>query len=310
MKILVFGRGVIGTLYGWALAKAGHEVDFYVRPGRATTYGAVIPLAFLDARTRLRGELVSERWPVRFREDLPDDHDYDVILLSVQHYRFVEAAAFLGPRTGKATVLVFNNFWVEPQAAAAPLPAGQLVWGFPRAGGGFDEEGVLHGALLPAVLFGTFGAAPTTRDIALRDAFRSAGFTIEETRDFRSWLFTHFVLNSGLQLAALEAGSFPAALSSKQHCRDMVLNVRELFPLLEARGVQPRGEATPFRLPARLLGALLPLALKASAPLRAVVDGHANMDELRSTCRDVLAEARRLGVPVPRLEAGSSLFAR
>lgn len=308
MKILVFGRGVIGALYGWALAKAGHTVDFYVRPGRAAEYGASIQLAFLDARRRLNGELVSERWPVRFREDLPEDHDYDLILLSVQHYRFAEAAAFLGPRMSKATVLVFNNFWVEPQAAAAPLPASQLVWGFPRAGGGFDERGVLHGALLPGVLFGTFGAAPTARDLALREVFRGAGFSIDETRDFRSWLFTHFALNSGLQLEALQAGSLPAALSSRQHCHNMVLNVRELFPVLEARGVRPRGEVTPFRLPAPALGALLPLAFKVSAPLREVVNGHANMEELRSFCRDTLAEARRLHVPVPRLEAASSLF--
>jgi ketopantoate reductase len=28
MKILIFGRGVIGTLYGWALEKAGQSVEF------------------------------------------------------------------------------------------------------------------------------------------------------------------------------------------------------------------------------------------------------------------------------------------
>ena len=32
MKILVFGRGVIATVYGWALERAGHDVEFYVRP--------------------------------------------------------------------------------------------------------------------------------------------------------------------------------------------------------------------------------------------------------------------------------------
>jgi 2-dehydropantoate 2-reductase len=46
MKILIFGRGVIGTLYGWALEKAGHSVEFYVRPGRAAEYGSVLPLKF------------------------------------------------------------------------------------------------------------------------------------------------------------------------------------------------------------------------------------------------------------------------
>lgn len=39
MKILMFGRGVLFTIYGRALAQAGHEVEFSVRPGRAATYG-------------------------------------------------------------------------------------------------------------------------------------------------------------------------------------------------------------------------------------------------------------------------------
>ena len=34
MKILIFGRGVIGSLYGWALEKAGHSVEF-LRPAGA-----------------------------------------------------------------------------------------------------------------------------------------------------------------------------------------------------------------------------------------------------------------------------------
>ena len=31
MKILMFGRGVISTQYGWAFEKAGHTVEFYRR---------------------------------------------------------------------------------------------------------------------------------------------------------------------------------------------------------------------------------------------------------------------------------------
>ena len=35
MRILMFGRGVIATIYGRVLHAAGHDVEFYVRPGRA-----------------------------------------------------------------------------------------------------------------------------------------------------------------------------------------------------------------------------------------------------------------------------------
>ncbi len=112
MKILLFGRGVIAAQYGYALEKAGHAVEFYVRPGSAAKYGPTLALDLLDARTKSRGTRVRRQWPVRLREDLPADHDYALIIVSVQHYKFPEAAAFLAPRVGKATVLVFNNLAV------------------------------------------------------------------------------------------------------------------------------------------------------------------------------------------------------
>ena len=122
MKILMFGRGVIATVNGWALERAGHDVEFYVRPGRAAEYGETIDLDLLDTRRRLRGQRVVEKWAVRYREALEPDHDFDLIVVSVQHYSFAEAVSFLAPRAGRATVLAFNNLWVEPADAVDALP--------------------------------------------------------------------------------------------------------------------------------------------------------------------------------------------
>jgi len=245
------------------------------------------------------------------REDLPADHDYDLILVSVQHYHFEEVAAFLGPRVGKATVLVFNNFWAEPQVAASVLPAGQVAWGFPQAGGGFGSDGVLRGAMFGKVQFGTLLADPSPRELAARDLFAKAGFKIVEQRDFRSWLFVHFAFDCAIEIEGLKAGSMAGAFASGSHRRDFILNFRELVPLLAARSVDLKGQSSnlaPFRLPTWVLGPIMGLAPKLLGPVRVLLESHSNMDELRGTCRDVLAEARRLGVAVPRLESASSLF--
>ncbi len=42
-------------LYGWALEKAGNQVDFYVRPGRAAQYGPEVDLRIQDGRAAARG---------------------------------------------------------------------------------------------------------------------------------------------------------------------------------------------------------------------------------------------------------------
>jgi len=39
MKTPVVGTGVIGTIYGWALAEAGVEAADYVRPGEKKPIG-------------------------------------------------------------------------------------------------------------------------------------------------------------------------------------------------------------------------------------------------------------------------------
>src|SRR5580658_5597137 len=302
MKILIFGRGVIGTLYGWALEKAGHSVEFYVRPGRAAEYGSVLPLKFYDARTKLNGELVEENWAIRMREDLPADHDYDLILVSVQHYHFEDVSAFLGPRVGKATLLIFSNFWKDPQASASSLPMDQIAWGFPAAGGGFSKDGVLSGALFRRVEFGTFGANPTERELAVYDLFRKSGFKIQQHRDFRGWLWGHFVLDAGLLSQALQAGgSIKLVMASTSHGRNAILNIRELLPVLQARGVDLKAHAELgiAKLPPWLGSMVLQMIVKFNAPTRAMVESHANQEELRRVCRDVLDEARKLGISVP-----------
>ncbi|MET0132739.1 MAG: 2-dehydropantoate 2-reductase N-terminal domain-containing protein [Kibdelosporangium sp.] len=315
MKILMFGRGVIATVYGWALERAGHHVEFYVRPGRAAVYGEAIDLDLLDARRRVWGRRVVQKWPVRYREELAPDHDFDLIVLSVQHYQLAEAASFLAPRVGKATVLVFGNIWTEPLAAIGDLPLDHVAWGFPQAGGGFGEDGVLRGALLPPVVFGTLGQPPTRRERAVRQAFREAGFRLREQPDFRGWLWTHFVSGAGLQSQGLRLGSLAKLVGAKGDLREALLVSRELLPLLEARGVdlrRHRGGVLPFRAPTWLTAPALAWVLTHYPPVRVNFEAHSDLDaeEPRETCRDILAEARRLGVAVPRLEAAEPSFAR
>jgi 2-dehydropantoate 2-reductase len=324
MKILIFGRGVVGSIYAWALEKAGHSVEFYVRPGRAAQYGSSLKLDLLDARTRVQGVRVNETMPMRFVEDLPVNHDYDFILVSVQHHRFPEVVAFLSQRVGNATVLVLNNFWTDPRLEAAALPADQLVWGFPRAGGDFRTDGTLYGSLFSGVTIGTFSDAadtgPTQREMAVRAMFKQSGFPILEQSDFQGWLWLHFLENAGLLAQSLPAGSFLKVVQSSHHLHEAILNVRELLPLLAARGVDLKLHTSAlvmFRIPPRLTAPILKLVFRFHAPAKRIAQDNPGetKEELRHLLYAVLNEARRLGITLPRLEAlaagdGAQLNAR
>lgn len=319
MRVLMFGRGVIATIYGWALERAGHDVEFYVRPGRAATYGDAVSLDLHDMRRqgdgrRADGRQVRQEWPVRYRETLDPDHDFDLIVLSVGHHHLAEAADFLAPRIGNATVFVFGNIWSEPLDAIGDLPPDRLAWGFPQAGGGFGADGTLAGTLLNSVMFGTVGGQASRREQDVRRVFREAGFKLREQRDFRGWLWIHFAADAGMHAQGLQAGSLSELVGSRRGFREALLTTRELLPLLEARGVDLRRHwrsTLLFRAPATMTSAILAWATTHVPFLGRSLAAHTDPDaeEPRAVCRDTLAEARRLGIAAPRLEAAAPGFA-
>ena len=305
MRILMFGRGVIATIYGRVLHAAGHDVEFYVRPGRAAEYGDEVRLDWIDGRRKPLGRRVRESFRTPLRESIDPGDGFDLIVLSVGHHRLAEAAAFLAPRLGTATVLVFGNVWEEPLTAVAPLPADRLVFGFPQAGGGFGDDGVLWGGMLPSVIIGTTGASPSQREKQVLTAFRQAGLAVRQERDMRGWLWLHFIADAGMFSQGVRSGSLAKMIGDRRAFREAFLTTRELLPLLEARGVDLRRHRTamlPYRLP-RLVAAvsgwattLIPIAQRSLA-------AHTDPDapEARAVLEDTLREARRLSIPTPRL---------
>lgn len=306
MRVLMFGRGVIASIYGRELLAAGHDVEFYVRPGRVAELGDEVQMDLIDARRRPFDQRVSETFRTSLRESLSPEDGFDLIVLSVGHHRLSEAAAFLASRLGGATVLVFGNLWEEPVAAVAPLPANQVVFGFPMAGGGFGDDDVLHGALLRSVIIGTAGASPSRRELDVQAAFRQAGLAIRAEKDMRGWLWLHFVADAGMFAQAVRSGGMPNMIGDRRAFRDAFLTSRELMPLLKARGVdlrQHRSAMLPYRLP-RLVAAMSAWATARIPILQVSLASHTDPHaaEPRAVLEDTLREAHRHSVPAPRLE--------
>lgn len=307
MRILMFGRGVIATIYGQALHDAGHDVEFYVRPGRAAEYGVEVQTDVIDARRKARDRRVRRAFPIRLRETIEPGDGFDLVVLSVAHHRLAEAAAFLAPRVGQATVLVFGNVWHEPLAAVAPLPAAQVVFGFPMAGGGFAEDGVLHGALFRSVIVGRAAMSASRREQAVQTLFRQAGFTVREEPDMRGRLFIHFVSDAGMFAQGAHSGALAGMVGDRRAFRGALLTSRELLPLLRARGVDlrlHRPSLMPYRLPT-LTAAAMAWATARSPIARVSLAAHTDpyAAEPRAILHDALLEAQRISLAAPRLAA-------
>ncbi|BBY87862.1 ketopantoate reductase family protein [Mycolicibacterium tokaiense] len=314
MRVLMFGRGVIATIYGYAFHQAGHDVEFYVRPGRAVEYGPELHMELVDGRRSPLGRRTQHVFSTRLRESVDPGHGVDLIVLSVGHHRLREAAEYLAPRIGEATVLIFGNVWDEPLAAVAPLPADRVMFGFPQAGGGFGYDGVLRGALLRSVILGTGASSPGQRERHVRTMFEQAGLRVKSERDMRGWLWLHFASDAGMFSQALSSGGLANMIGDRRALREAFLTSRELLPVLQRRDVVLRRHAV-ASLPSRLPGLTATATAWATgrfpiaqASLAAHTDPHAAV--ARAVLEDTLATARRFDVATPRLERAVSEMPR
>ncbi|MBF4588224.1 ketopantoate reductase family protein [Curtobacterium sp. VKM Ac-2887] len=305
MRVLMFGRGVIATVYGQAFANAGYDVVFAVRPSRIAEYGDEVQIDLVDGRRSALGRRSFSTFNTELRDVSDPGQGFDLIVVSVGHHRLREAVASVAPHVGDATVLIFGNVWDEPFSAVAPLPADQVRFGFPGAGGGFGSDGVLHGAVFRSVVLGATGTSADRRDRVVRTVFTQAGFVVKEQRDMRGWLWLHFAMDVGMFSQALRSGGLANMIGDRAALHEAFRTSRELLPVLRARGVdlrRHRGVTLPARLP-RLAATASAVATALVPIARVSLAAHAdpNAAEPTAVIADALATARQLDFPTPRL---------
>ncbi|MBP1755629.1 MAG: ketopantoate reductase, partial [Firmicutes bacterium] len=300
MKILFFGRGVIGTQYAWAFENAGHTVEFYVREGRKAQYGSHVNLELWDARRSKKDRIIKEKWPIVIHEEIKKNHDYDLIFMSINSEQVSSAVQYLAPRVGNATVLFFNNFWQDPQLAVKPIPLSQIVCGFPGAGGGF-EGNTLYGGLYKTVQFGTFESEPTKRDLEIRKLFTGAGFKIMVQKEPKSWLWNHYAFNAAMEVEVLKHGSFEKVISSPEALVGISRNLKEIIPVLKAKGSKLDIMTKVMSdLPPSVVGFLMSTVVFSPKSMTYALIAH-NHAKVGYAVQEVITEARKHGIKVPRL---------
>jgi 2-dehydropantoate 2-reductase len=235
MKILVYGAGVLGSLYSARLHEAGDDVSILARGERLTAlreHGVLLAEGDSPA-TRQVPVPVVERPAGR----------YDLIAVFVRTH---QVDAILEAIVGlEGDVLFLLNWAAGPEPLGAAIGRSRVLLGFPAAGGTMDGEVVRYRATslttrLVRMPIGEPDGRTTPRLERIVQTFRSAGFNAKAAPRMDAWLKTHAAFEVPLGQAVHTAGGPKALAGDPDAIRDMIRLMRQNLELMPTRPV-PRG---------------------------------------------------------------------
>jgi 2-dehydropantoate 2-reductase len=234
MKILIVGAGVIGSIYGWAFAEAGHDVTHLVRPGRTGQYADGMQMDVYDTRKGHNRDFVG-RYAIRLTYALQPGDLYELIIVPTKHYKLIETLRQIVPQGGNGDYLLLTQNWQGTQEIEAILSPSRYVYGDAKAGGAFQ-----NGILVATIASVDVGQVDGRHDDCL-DKFialcRSADIPATVHENILHYLWIQYAITGGLRPALVRAGSLPAVLSNRQIGLIGLQATRECLEVVARRGV-------------------------------------------------------------------------
>ena len=236
-RILIYGAGVIGSLYAAYLSRAGCSVSMLARGHRLEELREN-GLLYRQKNGVFRAE-------VTVLEYLAPDDIYDCIFLTVRAEQLYPALSELHGNKSPTIVTMVNS--PDPYDNWETLCGkGRILPAFPGAGGGL-VNGVLDAALTPRwvqpTAFGEIGGAETARVRQLKALLRQAGIPCQVVPDMHAWQLCHLAMVVPLADAYYRTDRDPAeAGQDKTVMRLTAETLRRNFRVLRQRNcaISPR----------------------------------------------------------------------
>jgi 2-dehydropantoate 2-reductase len=256
MKILVYGAGVIGSIFAAKLSLSGNDVTVLARGKRLEEIrsdGIVLHRSGSPEREIARTKVVDSLSPVE---------RFDYIFVVMQRTQVDSVLESLARNCSENIVFVVNTAAGYDEWTRA-IGAERLMTGFPSAGGerlnGCIRYYISHGIMrsFQTTTFGEVYGKRSQRVDRLIDMFRHAGIPCVYCADMDAWQKTHVAMVTSIANALYGYGCDNKRIASSwTDVRNMVLGVKEGFAVLEKLGIRitPRKLAF-WRLPTGMLTA-------------------------------------------------------
>lgn len=188
MRILIYGAGVIGSIYAALFAKAGYDTCVYARGKRLEILKTKGLLYFENKKVK--------RANVSVLSELKDDDEYDFIFLTVKENQLYKALEELKTNQSKCIVTMVNSIddyksWEKVCGEGRILPA------FPGAGGSIQNN-VLNASLTPRLIqpttFAEISGEKTERTKLISSIFKKSKIPYQEVKNMHIWQLCHLAM--------------------------------------------------------------------------------------------------------------------
>ena len=231
-RILIYGAGVIGSIYAVKFANAGHDVFVYARGSR---------LHSLESKGLLYAENNSvKKAPVTVLDKVEHMNIYDFVFVVVRYEQIETALAELAANSNPNIVTMVNNpkgyiHWENL------IGKGRLIPAFPGAGGKIDND-ILYYALTPRIIqattFGEVDGLVTDRLRALAQLFKSSQIPHSISKNMDAWQKSHLALVIPLANGIYyDGGNTYTTAKNKKAIRMMSVALKKSFNSLKAKGI-------------------------------------------------------------------------
>ena len=235
MKVLIIGAGVIGTIYGWAISEAGHDVVHVVRTGQASRLARGVAIDMFDKRRRHERRNMSH-YDIKVVESLDaSSYGFDMVIVPIHHYELVDTLKQFAPRAKNAGFVLLTQNWQGTAEVDSILPQNHYLYGDVKAGGAFRDD-----VLVATISTIDLGQASGRHDDCLTkgiDLFESADLKPRLRENIIHYLWVQYAIAGGLWPALVRAGSFETLLRDR-HTSELALTAaRECLDVVARRGV-------------------------------------------------------------------------
>ncbi|WMJ77530.1 MULTISPECIES: ketopantoate reductase family protein [unclassified Sedimentibacter] len=238
MNILVYGAGVIGSIFAGKLALAGNNVSVLARGKRLEEIkndGVIL----VNPKTKK-----NEKASVKVIDMLLPDDKYDYIIVAMQRTQVDHILPALSQNCSKNIVFVVNTAGGYDRWVYA-IGENRLMIGFPSAGGERKDGKVYYFVgkgiqrTFQTTTFGEYSGEKTERVKILIKLFNQAKIPSVFCNDMDAWQRTHVAIVSNIAnaLYSFNCDNFKLGHSYKG-VKDMVLGIKEGQKVLKNSGIK------------------------------------------------------------------------